>query len=288
MIRRTMNELEFPAEAIEYLAEKNDELLACDAAKEILHEAYDCLFGYKVGDCMPLIAQVAEISGIHDNTVAMIFFLNGANTLRYIYKSKGIPDGIWLNTMQDLRNKLIEYKKLSGLWGTKVGSWLRGYYTLDRFALGRLQFNKGIVQNDCADILKTGDTAVFCHIPSSGPLNIEDAKESFRRAREWFKDDFKDGKVPLVCSSWLLYPPMTERLGDNSNIKKFAALFDIYSQKADETNGSFWRIFYRPYSPEAVAEIEPKTSLERTVIELIREGGSLGAAMGVIKEGILD
>ena len=288
MIKRTMSELEFPIEAIEYLAEKNDELLACEAAKAIFHEAYDYLFGYKVGDCLPLIGQIAEISGIHDNTVAMIFFLNGANTLRYVYKARGIPDVIWLDSMKDLRNKLIEYKKLSGLWGTNVSSWFKGYYTLDRFALGRLQFNKGTVKVDCGDILKAGDTAVFCHIPSSGPLNIEDAKESFRRAREWFKDDFKDGKVPLACSSWLLYPAMTERLGDNSNIKKFAALFDIYEERADETNGNFWRIFYRPYSPEAMAEIEPKTGLERTVIDLIREGGSLGVGVGLIKDGILD
>ena len=283
-----MEELDFPCEAIEQLTEKFAELTASPVAKEKLHEAYDCLFGYKEGDYMALAKEMSEITGIHDHTVEMLLLLGAADILRYVYNAKGLPDKVWRDSMCDLRYKLFEYKKLSGLWGTNVGWWYKDFYTLKRFALGRLQFNKGRLKVNCGDLYKEGDTVLYCHIPSSGPLDIEEAKESFRMAREWFKNDFKDGIVPLACSSWLLYPDMTEKLPDKSNIKKFAALFDIYSSFADPANNNFWRVFYRDYSPEIMDEIKPASTLERVIVDMIKCGGSLGYGVGLIKDGILD
>lgn len=287
MIKRIMKELDFPAEAIEYLTEKYAELTACEAVKDTLHKAYDALFDSE-GDYIPPINELADKTGIHNHTVSMLILLSAADTLRYIYKAKGLPEKVWYDSMCDLRYKLLEYKRLTGLWGTDVESWFKEFFTLNRFALGRLQFNTGTLQKDCGDNLKAGDTVVYTHIPSSGPLNIEDARESFRMAREWFKDDFKDGNTVIACSSWLLYTPLTERLPDRSNIKKFAGLYDIYDIQPELTNKNFWRIFYRKYSPEVLAEIEPQNSLERAAIGLIKDGGSLGIGLGIVRSSELD
>lgn len=287
MIKRIMSKLDFPAEAIEYLAEQYARLTASDETKDALSLAHDALF-VKEGDYMSPINEIAEKTGIHDHTVSMLVLLDAADTLRNVYKENGLSDKVWYDSMYDLRTKLLEYKNLTGLWGTNVESWFKQFFTLDRFALGRLQYNKGTLNTDCGEMLKAGDTVIYIHIPSSGPLNIDDVRESLRMARDWYKKDFEGGDVPLACSSWLLYTPLTERLPDRSNIKKFAALFDIFDNRGESTNKNFWRIFYRKYSPELLSEIEPKNSLERAAVELIKSGDSLGVGLGIIRNSELD
>ncbi len=287
MIKPIMTELDFPVEAIEYLAEQYTRLTACAEANDAFYSAHVALF-VKEGDFIAHINEIAEKTGIHNHTVSMLVLLSAADALRSLYKQKGLSDKVWYDSMYDLRTKLLEYKNLTGIWGTNVESWFKLFFTLDRFALGRLQYNKGTLNLPCGEKLKAGDTVIYIHIPSSGPLNIDDVRESLRMARDWYKKDFEGGDVPLACSSWLLYTPLTERLPDRSNIKKFAALFDIYDNRGEATNKNFWRIFYRNYSPELLAEIEPQNSLERAAVELIKSGDSLGVGLGIIRNSELD
>lgn len=282
MIRRIMTELEFPTEAIEYLAKKNAELSACESVKDELHEAYDYLFDYRDGEYMPVLNTVAQKSGIRVETVTMIFMLNAAITAKYIYRSRGFSDELWLENMRDLRYKLLEYKKYAGDWGTNVGYWFKKFYNLKRFKLGRLQFQLERSNVDYKNVVKVGDPVIYCHIPSSGPLNIEEVRDSFRKARVWFARELGDGAAPIFCDSWLLYPPMYKRLTEKSNIRKFAELFDVFETRESPENRNFWRVFYRDYSPEVLDEIEPKTSLERAVIELIRDGNTVGVGHGAV------
>ena len=287
MIKRIMSELNFPEEAIEYLSEQYAILDACEEAQGALSSAHDAFF-VKENDFVAPINEIAEKTGIHDHTVSMLVLLLASQSLRDLYNEKGLPESVWHDSMCDLRNKLLEYKKLTGIWGTNTESWFKLFFTLERFALGRLHYNLGTLHLPCGEKLKVGDPVVYIHIPSSGPLNIDDVRASLRMAREWYKKDFEGGDVPLACSSWLLYTPLTEKLPDKSNIKKFAALFDIYDNRGEPTNKNFWRIFYRHYSPELLEEIEPKNSLERTALELIKSGDSLGIGLGIIRNSELD
>ena len=287
MIKRIMSEFDFPAEAVEHLSEQYAILVACDEAKDSLSRACDALFEND-GDYMTPINEIAEKTGIFKHTVSMLVLLLASQPLRDLYNEKGLPENVWHDSMCDLRNKLIEYKNLNGVWGTDVESWFKQFFTLDRFALGRLHYNLGTLNLPCGDKLKAGDTVVYIHFPSSVPLNIDDVRASLRMAREWYKKDFEGGDVVLACSSWLLYTPLTERLPDKSNIKKFAGLFDIYDNHGEPTNKNFWRIFYRKYSPEVLAEIEPKNSLERAAVDLIKSGDTLGIGLGIIRSSELD
>jgi hypothetical protein len=191
-------------------------------------------------------------------------------------------DELWLENMRDLRYKLLEYKKYAGDWGTNVGYWFKKFYNLKRFKLGRLQFQLERSNVDYKNAVKVGDPVIYCHIPSSGPLNIEEVRDSFRKARVWFARELGDGATPIFCDSWLLYPPMYKRLTEKSNIRKFAELFDVFETRESPENRNFWRVFYRDYSPEVLDEIEPKTSLERAVIELIRDGNTVGVGHGAV------
>lgn len=287
MIKNIMIELDFPTEAIEYLSDQYTALTSSSEITNALLSARSALFE-KGSDYVALVNDIAEKTGVHNHTVSMLVLLDASQALRDLYKKNGLSDKVWYDSMCDLRTKLMEYKNLTGLWGTNTESWFKLFFTLERFALGRLQYNKGTLLLDCGDKYKKGDTVIYIHIPSSGPLNIDDVRESLRTARDWYKNDFEDGDVPLACSSWLLYTPLTERLPDRSNIKKFAGLFDIYDIHGEPSNKNFWRIFNRSYSPELLTEIEPKNSLECAAIELIKSGDSLGIGLGIIRSSELD
>ncbi|MBR3943058.1 MAG: hypothetical protein IKJ55_06840, partial [Clostridia bacterium] len=114
------------------------------------------------------------------------------------------------------------------------------------------------------------------------PLLEEDVKASLRQAKDFFKAEIPDGKFVLHCGSWLLYPPLIEKLKDSSNIKKFYKLFTISTVEDRETNPDFWRIFNMPYTPEALNEIVPKGHLQETVLAHIKNGGNLGVGRGCI------
>ena len=69
------------------------------------------------------------------------FILLCAKPLRYIYQNKGLGEELFIDTMMDAKYKLMECKAVHNIWGTFVLTWFKGFFTLDRFKLGRLQFN---------------------------------------------------------------------------------------------------------------------------------------------------
>ena len=283
MIKRVMEELDFPCEAIEQLTKKFAELIASPAAKEKLHEAYDCLFGYKEGDYMALAKEMSEITGIHDHTVEMLLLLGAADILRYVYNAKGLPDKVWRDSMCDLRYKLFEYKKLSGLWGTNVGWWYKDFYTLKRFALGRLQFNfEEFRENEhyAVDVgLKNGDKVLDVHIQQDGPFTDELCGESFKMAEEFYEKYFSDFDYKaFTCHSWLLSPGLSQVLPETSNIIKFGKRFTILEYDPENDGQAVERIFETRFKGE---NFKP-TSLQERARKLLDEGGHLGIAMGVI------
>ncbi|MBQ8759140.1 MAG: hypothetical protein IJZ20_05550 [Clostridia bacterium] len=259
-------------------------MLKTDGAMSEMYKAMDHFFGLmNDADFNLHLDTVSQASGIHRYTVDMIYVLLCAKPLRYIYNSKGYGEEMFLETMVDTRYKLIECKKLHGIWGTFVISWYRNFFTLDRFKLGRLQFDR------CKNYLgahegylEAGETIISCHIPSSGPLDTEEAKESLRQVYRLHKDMAKDGKLKVVCHSWLLFTDLVNKLPENSNIRKFHDLFQIVHTHENPSNGDFWRIFYKQDREGITDEIVPEGSLQKTVLEHMKAGGTIGGGLGII------
>lgn len=76
--------------------------------------------------------------------------------------------------------------------------------------------------------LPKGTPVINCHIQEGADLSAPMVEKSFSEAEAFFTALFPEVRFrAFLCCSWLLYPPMLERLPDRSRIKQFAKRFRI-------------------------------------------------------------
>ena len=234
-------------------------------------------------NCLKEISTIASNIGGSYYSTTMLFLLYCAIPLRQKYRGIGLPENLFWETLQDLRYKLVECYSFHGEWGTFVPEWYRGFYLCERFSLGRLQYEKSVFPyKEYKGILKEGDRVYSCHIPSNGQLLETDVYLSLKKAYAFYRDELKNGILPIVCHSWLLYQPLETAFMNSRNILRFRNLFDVIENTADLKNGDFWRVFYRDFSLQSLNEIEPTTSLQKNLKAYLLDGGTLGEGYGVL------
>ena len=280
MIETLAEKLNFPTEAIDILVSDERKMLGKCADK--LREAEKSMFLPEDFEFMTLLAEIAEECGISRYECDMVFLLRCTVPLYDKYVAAGYTDELYFHTLSDLRVKLFECKELNGVWGMEPTSWFKKYYMLERFRLGRLQYDRKPFPIDEYKGIKSGDTIISCHIPSDGPLLVEDVRESLRMAYRFFPEEHRDGKLIVCCFSWLLYAPLLADYDENTNIKRFYNLFEIMTGWEDEQNCNFWHVFGVRYSPEALDTVKADNSLRRKVIEHLKNGGTMGNGAGII------
>ena len=234
------------------------------------------------------LTVLAKKYSIDENTLHFVFLLLSAETLYKRYLKQGISEEIFYDTIKDLKYKLIECIDCKGYVGTFVPHWFERFYRLERFALGRFQYDftdtdREIVTPSGVRI-KKGTKVLFLHIPSSGvPLTDDVRMDSYKKAYDFFKDTsyVKNGKIVFVCHSWLLYKKHYEFLPQNSNILKFMNDFNIYDGYISETNEEMWRIFGK-YDKAPACELPEDTSLKRAYKKWLCDGNTTGGGAGVI------
>ena len=218
----------------------------------------------------------------------LLFWLHCVPYAKPLYERADIDLSIYWESMSDLACKTRECKQKRGKCGTYVTwNWYSLFLDLLLFSLGRLQFYIETFQEDCYQFgdytLKKGDTVYSCHIPSTGKLPIQACMDSFQQAYEFFKEDLTSSVIPIVCDSWLLYPPYLEKVfSEGSNLANFAGLFQIIA--VTEIGTVFDKcanVFHMPY-PGSTRPLPRDTSLRRNFIRYIDEGNTFGSGYGVI------
>ncbi|MGM9653666.1 MAG: acyltransferase domain-containing protein [Eubacteriales bacterium] len=238
-----------------------------------------------INEVLNTAAAIGDRFLCHRFTSHLTFYAFCGEPLLERYRSAGISEEIYWDSMRDLRYKFFECLAVHGVPGTFVGTWHSGFFRMTRFALGRLQYEHASFAEDaytrCGVTLHRGSDVINCHIPSSGPLTKESRMDSYRRAYDFYRRDFPAGVLPIVCSSWLLYPEHADFLPANSNILSFMGDFDIIRSGVDEKFSNAWRVF-----GAAAAEPPEKwprdTSIRRAFAERVCSGGSVGSGYGVI------
>ena len=275
--------LDFPAEATLELIQNTKKLQETEGCVKALQDAMELLYTKPDNRYEIELARASQRSSVHRYAVDMIFFLSAAPALKECYTKGGIGEEIFWASMRDLRYKLIECHDLHGIWGTFVGHWFPGFFRMNRFALGRLQYERRpFTATAYKDYLTKNELGCKCHIPSSGPLRYEEVLDSLRHAYAFYKDLQIDGVLPIFCNSWLLYPPLADRFPATSNIGRFYRLFDVISLEPKASNDDFWRIFNLPYDVNNLINAPERSSLQRTVKHFLLEGNCLGNGLGVI------
>lgn len=230
-------------------------------------------------------AEALATEEFHKYTLHLLFWIYCIPLMEKDYEKKNIPEEILYETMSDLSCKVRECRELYGVPGT-FEDWYFLFTDIILFGLGRLQYEiapfaaenykKGDIE------LKKGDRVYFCHIPSTGKLTKELYMDSFHRAYEFFKDELNGTVIPIVCHSYLFWPPYMEKVFDpESNTAKFVKEFDILFWGNYETFGDCWRIFGRRFEG-TTDKLARETELQRRFIKYIDEGGDFGHGYGVL------
>ena len=279
-----MHECEYPHDAIIELLTAFDRVSAerYNELGELLLE-YDLSYDIDYDGAMAKMRSLASQCGVHEYTADLLLFWCLTRALRRYYQSSGIADDIFKITVLDLKYKLEECKCVYGVCGSFVAKWFVGFFKLERFALGRLQFE--IIPLGCdyeIDGLHLApDTRVInVHIPrTGGRLDYESVAEAYRLAADFYRPQLGD-TIVFVCSSWLLFPRHREMLPKDANIIRFMDDYHLTSSGEYKDYSEVWRLFDVMYDNDA-SDLPSDSSLRRAYIDLIRREEPTGWGKGV-------
>ncbi len=217
-------------------------------------------------------------------TVCLLFCILLTPTLHRLYIEGGYPDALYDGAVLDLKWKSIECEKMNGFTGISCFDWMYRWYSLERFALGRLQYQREranrVILTDRV-LLERGDPYLNMRIPSSGPLTREAVVDSYGMAKEFFSSRLEGRPVVIQCTSWLLFPRHRELLPPSSNIRRFSEDFALYDWGESAEGEELWRIFYKN-AKNPPDQLPRRTTLERVYADLLMRGERPGWGSGVL------
>lgn len=217
--------------------------------------------------------------------LAYLFWLHCLPYLYRFYKLLGLDENLFSASLQDLNYKFRECRKVKGYPGVFV-DWFFLFTELKLFAFGRLQFELVRYSYESYTAggytLRKGDPVYSIHIPSCGPLTRESCFDAFRKAYAFFKKDLPGTVMPILTHSWLLYPPYWGvTFPTDSNVGKFASMFDVVHVNPTPEFGDCWNVFGMEY-PGSTDTLPADTGMRRRFIDYINRGGTYGWASGVL------
>ena len=291
-IRRFCEEFDYPEEAIRAFEDAADYVFR-DGTLRVMFE--QSLEDYQAGKAIDpwkhyeqMTKYAAKLTDAHYETIDLLFFILHAEHLETRYAERGLPRTMWHDAMNDLRCKAFECNRCKGIWGTFVGSWFPGFFSLGRVALGRLQFQPSFKANgartaDGKDWLEPREPYIEIHIPSSGKLYIEDVKASLEMAKTYYASVFEGmDHMHFGCHSWLLFQKHREWLPPTSGIVQFMNLFSIVPSAEPDYADDLWRIFNIREIKDYGA-LPEDTLLRRKYKEFLLAGGRQESAFGLIR-----
>lgn len=280
-----LNEFEYQENDAKILINTYDLIMQNNAAKDIFNNAisvYENDINCDFRELLALVDGISQLLNTDKYTVELLFSICLTKRLKKEYEVRKIDYEIYRESILDLRYKLEECKLVKGVVGTFVAFWFDGWFKLNRFALGRLQFEITKLGTDYqinGYKFMPDSKALGVHIPRSGqPLTPESCDKSFEKAREFFKSEF-DGICIFNCHSWLLYPENEKLINENSNIYKFIKRFDVLRHCSDENYSDSWRIF--DTEEKNFSLVPCNTSLQKAYAEHLINGGKMGWGFGV-------
>lgn len=216
------------------------------------------------------------------------------------YKEKKISDEIFYDTMSDIRIWIDDHKARTNEDGLYELHWIMHHMKMNIFKIGRLQYQMFLwyfktPYNNHGVKIKRGDKFINMHIPRGEKLVYEDCVKSLDMAKEFFQKYFPEfPNDRYACHSWLLYSGNKEFMPEGSNILKFASLYEIIEENEDPESAYLWLYGQKFKNPELIKNrkemgnyghldvLPQKTSLQKSTIEFIKNGGIFGEALGVI------
>lgn len=283
------NQYDYPKDGADYLLSLTAEL---SAGSDLWNTLLEGVQSYETGTLQTkealaaLLAKIKETSAqsnVPSEASEFLFFLLCTKQLKAIYDQTGLPESYFRGVAIDLRCKLNECRAVKGIWGTFVSLWFAGFFAVTRFAIGRLQYEMiqmpPYISTDGAYCFQ-GQPAINVHIPSSGPLMIEDVQASMAEAARFFAPHFPQGRVLFHCNSWLLFPGHYDMLPPTSGIRRFMDEFTLIRGDTHADKHDLWRLFDTE-NVDDPSTLPQNTSLQRKYVQWMLDGKPVGSAIGI-------
>ena len=278
----------YEADAVTFLNDAYQVLQSNQKAFEIFSSCvaeYEQDINFDHAGAFDKVHALSESTGIHKYTLELLFLICLTPHLKELYAAEGIAEDIYDNTVCDLKWKAKECRDLYGVWGCFVGWWTIDFFKLNRFAIGRLQYNLRQLSHDISSngmVLQKGLWFISVHIPSSGPLVHADCQASYKQAAEFFRKRYHMNDIVFGCESWLMAPQNHEILPAHSNILKFMSDYTIVEHRAPRDHSNVWRIFNVMELPDDLSTLPEDTSLRRAFKAWLMKGNTIHIGFGVI------
>ncbi len=284
-VKYIAEKLSFPNEAVDSLLSCAEKVTNSRQADVLMMDALSTFerTDYSFEGMKDRFVSISRAADISKSSAEMLMLLLACEKLEKKYADAGYGDKFFVDTMSDLKYKLVECHGLYGVWGTD-SEWHPDFYRMKRFALGRFQYEKREFRGEFfgvnGNFIRKGDTVLNFHIPSSGVGITKDVRyDSYRRAREFFYPD-SDKPTAFVCSSYLLWPDYEKCFPENTNVFSFRHDFTIVSTTEYTRFTNAWRVFGAAAWSD-VSEWPRDTSQRRLLAEYTERGGKHGSGYGV-------
>lgn len=189
-----------------------------------------------------------------------------------VYRTKGIPDGIYFATMKCYTRFIDETYRMTGKLCFDRYWWTARQAGCHEFRIGELEY----------EMKQTGEAAgISIHVPSDADFSPAAVEKSLQAANEFFARYYPSlSGAEYRCDSWLLDSRLKGMLGDDSNIISFQNRFEIIHE--GEAGTDFARWVFKTASTD-YAEYPENTSLQRNMKKHLLSGGVIRNACGRIK-----
>lgn len=224
-----------------------------------------------------------------EGLLPILAFLVSTSTVRAWHAARGLDEQLSWQVLADLGQQMRVHRRGTDQLGLHQLNWVTGNWAGRLVHLGRLQFD--VSRRRVARLEhgteRTGPEepqrwVIGTHIPATGPLVPEAVEESLAAATAYFTEHYADlgqdrpAGAPVfghefTCDSWLLSDEFEEITGPESNLARFAALWERIGGDPQGADGALFFVFgKRP--PVDPATLPRRTRLEAGVAERLADG----------------
>ncbi len=219
-----------------------------------------------------------------DGMADLAVMLAAASHTKEQYRSWHIPEQIYWDTMGCFRRFMEETYKNTNEWKFDRAFWTWRQTACCLFRIGTLEFEYKINDQNKIPGMLEKDMIISVHIPSDSELTLDNLVSSYEAMYQFFKENqhtvcYKGIPQAVLCHTWLLSPTLLEFLQQDSNIRRFAADYEIL-ETDDDNSGCLEWLFEGKSNLETLPE---NTTLQKDVKKFLLQGGTIGHGWGRLK-----
>lgn len=217
--------------------------------------------------------ELQAILGEDEDNIKILSCMLKASTDAYeIYKTKGISDNVYFDTMKCYTRFINETYKMTGRLYFDRYWWTARQAGCHLFRIGELEYEMKHIEDKIV---------IGIHIPSDADFSSSAVDKSLMKAKEFFAEYYPNlANAEYRCHSWLLDSQLKEMLNENSNIICFQNRFEIFDVGEADTEFIEW--LYNTKSTD-YSVLPESTTLQRNMKRHILSGGVIRNVYGRLK-----